>query len=54
MIVAGAYGNWAIYVIGPIVGGVLAALLYDRFLGEASAPTTAVARAAGNAAEEAR
>lgn len=26
------------YILGPIAGGVLAALLYDRFISEANAP----------------
>lgn len=43
MIVTGSYGDWVIYVIGPILGGVAAALIYDRFISSASAPTTAVA-----------
>ena len=38
MLVAGRYDAWWIYVVGPIAGGVLAALLYDRFIAKASAP----------------
>jgi len=49
MIVAGRFGDWAIYVIGPILGGVVAALLYDRFIAAASAPQTAVASKSGDA-----
>jgi len=36
-----AWENWGtalIYILAPIVGGVLAALLYDRFISEAKAP----------------
>ena len=31
------YAIW-VYIIGPIAGGVLAALLYDNFISEADAP----------------
>lgn len=48
MIVTGSFGDWIIYVIGPILGGVAAALLYDRFISTASAPTTAVATESSN------
>jgi glycerol uptake facilitator-like aquaporin len=27
-----------IYIIGPIIGGILAAVLYDNFVSEADAP----------------
>ncbi|MBA3275051.1 MAG: aquaporin, partial [Chloroflexia bacterium] len=43
MIVTGTFGDWLIYVAGPILGAIVAALLYDRFIATASAPTTAVA-----------
>lgn len=36
-----AWNNWGsalLYVIAPIVGGVLAAFLYDGFISEADAP----------------
>lgn len=38
MIVSGQFGSWWIYIIGPVVGGVIAALAYDRFIGRAEAP----------------
>ena len=38
MIVAGQFTSGWVYVLGPIVGGVLAALLYDRFVSDADAP----------------
>lgn len=47
MIVAGSFGDVAIYVVGPIVGAIVAALLYDKFIAGASAPTTAVASEGG-------
>ena len=37
-----AWNNWdvlLIYIIGPIIGGILAALLYDRFVSQADAPS---------------
>ena len=36
-----AWNNWdvaLIYIIGPIIGGILAAVLYDRFVSKADAP----------------
>ncbi len=47
MLVAGTFDNWAIYVIGPILGAVVAAVLYDKFVAGASAPVTAVASEEG-------
>jgi len=38
MLVAGEFGSWWIYLVGPIVGGVVAAVVYDRFVGRAEAP----------------
>ncbi len=38
MIVAGDLTSFWLYVLGPIVGGVLAALLYDRTMAETEAP----------------
>jgi glycerol uptake facilitator-like aquaporin len=37
MIVAGQFTAVWVYIVGPIVGAVLAALLYDRFVSEADA-----------------
>lgn len=58
MIVTGTFEDWVIYVIGPILGGVVAAVLYDRFIAGASAPKTTVASkstdAAGNQEEGGR
>lgn len=50
MIVAGAFPSWVIYIAGPVIGGVLGALLYDRFIAVADAPTTGVADQTGDAA----
>lgn len=47
MIVSGTFDAWAIYVIGPILGGIAAALLYVHFVSGASAPTTEVASKSG-------
>ena len=47
MIVAGTFDSWAIYAIGPVLGGVAASLLYTHFVGRASAPTTEVASESG-------
>lgn len=38
MIVAGKFTAFWVYIVGPIAGGVLAAMLYDRFLAQAEAP----------------
>ncbi len=38
MIVAGEFDAVWVYIVGPIVGGVLAALLYDRLISEGEAP----------------
>lgn len=38
MIVAGEFDAVWVYILGPLVGGVLAALLYDRFVSEGEAP----------------
>jgi MIP family channel proteins len=32
MIVSGSFGGWWVSIVGPVVGGVLAAVLYDRFM----------------------
>jgi glycerol uptake facilitator-like aquaporin len=38
MIVAGKLTSFWVYIVGPLVGGVIAAFAYDRFIGEADAP----------------
>jgi glycerol uptake facilitator-like aquaporin len=38
MLVAGDLTSVWLYILGPIVGGVLAALLYDRFMAETEGP----------------
>lgn len=38
MLVAGQFGSWWVYLVGPVVGGVVAAVAYDRFIGRAEAP----------------
>jgi MIP family channel proteins len=32
MIVSGSFGGWWVSIVGPVVGGVLAAVVYDRFM----------------------
>jgi MIP family channel proteins len=41
MIVAGNMTDWWLYVLAPLIGGVAAATLYDRFLRAGAAPTVA-------------
>lgn len=43
MIVAGTFPAVAIYVIGPIIGAVLAAVLYHRFIAGGAAPKVGIA-----------
>jgi MIP family channel proteins len=38
MIVAGSFPMWVVYLLAPVVGGVLAALLYDGLLSKADRP----------------
>jgi aquaporin Z/aquaporin NIP len=38
MLVAADFTSAWLYILGPIIGGVLAALLYDRFLAQTEAP----------------
>lgn len=38
MIAAGAFDDFWVYLVGPLVGGTLAALIYDRFVRQADAP----------------
>jgi aquaporin Z/aquaporin NIP len=38
-LIAGQYTQFWVYLVGPIVGGAAAALLYDRFLSKADAPS---------------
>lgn len=37
-LVSGTFTTWWAYIVGPVVGAVLAAVVYDRFLSRASAP----------------
>ncbi|MDT7578165.1 MAG: hypothetical protein QOH17_4498 [Pseudonocardiales bacterium] len=37
-LVAGQFAALWIYIVGPLVGGILAALVYDRFLAKAHVP----------------
>jgi MIP family channel proteins len=39
MLVAGDLTSAWLYILGPIIGGVLAALLYDRFMAQTEAPS---------------
>jgi MIP family channel proteins len=38
MIIAGKFTGWWAYIVGPIIGGVCTALLYDHFIAEAKQP----------------
>jgi glycerol uptake facilitator-like aquaporin len=38
MLVAGQFPSWWLYIVGPVLGGVLAAVVYDRFVKRADAP----------------
>jgi glycerol uptake facilitator-like aquaporin len=38
MLVAGSFPMWVMYLLAPVVGGVVAAVLYDRVLAKADAP----------------
>jgi MIP family channel proteins len=38
MLAAGKLTSFWLYIVGPLVGGVVAAFVYDRFVGEADAP----------------
>jgi len=38
MIVSGTFTDWWAYLLGPVVGAVIAAVVYDRFLTHASTP----------------
>lgn len=42
MIVAGRFTDFWIYLLAPVVGGIVAALLYDRFISHTSAPVVEV------------
>jgi hypothetical protein len=35
---AGPLTDWWLYLVGPIVGGVVAAVVYDRFVRKAASP----------------
>jgi glycerol uptake facilitator-like aquaporin len=39
MIVAGDLTSVWLYILGPIIGGALGALLYDRFMAQTEAPS---------------
>jgi MIP family channel proteins len=39
MIAAGEFNAWWAFIVGPIVGGVLAALAYDKFVRRGATPT---------------
>ena len=38
MIVAGQFGDWWVYLVGSVVGGIVAAVIYDRFVKKADTP----------------
>ena len=39
MIVVGKFDGAWLYIVAPVLGGVVAALLYDRFIKKADKPT---------------
>lgn len=39
-LVSGHFPMWGAYLVGPLLGGVLGAVVYDRFVKQAAAPTT--------------
>jgi glycerol uptake facilitator-like aquaporin len=39
MIPSGKFTDWWVYVVGPLVGGVVAATVYERFLRRGAAPS---------------
>jgi glycerol uptake facilitator-like aquaporin len=39
MLAAGKFSDWWVYVVAPLVGGIVAATLYDRFLRDGRTPT---------------
>ncbi len=38
MIVSGTFTDWWAYIVGPVAGAIIAAVVYDRFLAHASTP----------------
>ncbi|MDQ1630845.1 MAG: hypothetical protein QOC80_817 [Frankiaceae bacterium] len=40
MIVAGSFPQWVVYLVAPVIGGVLASLLYSEFLSKGDEPKT--------------
>ncbi len=40
MLVAGRFPMWGVYLLAPVIGGVLAALVYSRVLAPADKPST--------------
>jgi glycerol uptake facilitator-like aquaporin len=38
MLVSGPFGDWWVYLLGPVLGAILAAVVYDRFLADAGTP----------------
>lgn len=38
MIVSGSFTSFYVYIVGPIVGGAIAALTYDRFIAKGKTP----------------
>ncbi len=43
MIISGSWDAWLIYIVGPVVGGILGAIVYARGIGMASPPELPVA-----------
>jgi len=38
MLVSGSFNGWWIYLVGPVIGGIVAAVVYDRFVRKADSP----------------
>ena len=52
MIVAGTFTEWWAYILGPVIGGVLAAVVYDRFLAHAATPDPETTPASGTSSPD--
>jgi hypothetical protein len=47
MIVAGTFTDWWVYLVAPLAGGAVAAVVYHRFLHDGARPSGASSTAAG-------
>lgn len=48
MIASLTFTSFWVYIVGPVVGGIAAAVLYDRFVGDASPPVAGGGDQAGS------